>query len=278
MSAYGGEIRSAEGDATQAGTFGFLASNSYWEAAICNPHFVTGSVWPAWWVVGLFVGANGFRGEVDICEFGWQVSQSTTGGWQTFLHRWPDGSTPGSANFTSQTITADDFHIWGCLIQAGTVIIYLDGVAVKTYTSVDPAFSYPMCAVLDLGFGPGFPTTGNTTDLKCKYVRCWSAPGDAQNVVPNVIGSTQSAATYLLQNRYGFGTVNVTTQTNFGVPVGQVISVSPAVGTMNATNTPINLTVSGASAYNNPAGPFSTPGIAGVINTDTLGTQFQINK
>jgi hypothetical protein len=158
---YGGQIQSGPG--------GFTAANAYWESKILLP--VGGKAqWPAFWLRG----ENTSRGEIDIMEFGYQIPGQTNGSFQIHLHTWPGGASAGDYAVNSLTVTPGGWHIFGCLVQPGTVSIYLDGALVHRFTGLSSVFSLPMEVRLDFGFGPGFPTSGDTGNMSVQYVRCWT--------------------------------------------------------------------------------------------------------
>jgi 6-phosphogluconolactonase (cycloisomerase 2 family) len=80
--------------------------------------------------------------------------------------------------------------------------------------------------------------------------------GPAQVAVPNVVGSSQSAATSSLTSA-GLKLGTVSTSSSATVPAGEVISETPAASTNVAVGTAVDLTVSGGSA---------APGFAYVSN------------
>lgn len=167
---YGGQIMSA----TYPNEIGFVAANAYWEAKILLPSGGS-EQWPVWWLAGDVPDpTTGQRPEIDITEFGYQIPGTTNGVSSIHLHVWPGGASAGDFQISSLPVTSDGFHVFGCLVQPGSVSIYLDGSLLHTF-SVASTFSAPMSARLDFGFGPGTPTSGCTSgDLGCKYIRCWT--------------------------------------------------------------------------------------------------------
>jgi hypothetical protein len=165
---YGGEIRSCSESLA-----GFQATNAYWEAKIRLP-YGGGNQWPAFWLFSYTPDpVTNQRGEIDISEFGYQIPGTTNGVSEIHLHLWPGGESAGDYQISSLSVTLGGWHIFGCLIQPGTVSIYLDSNLVHTFT-VSSAFNTPMQVILDNVFGPGFPTGGCTSgDLACQYIRCW---------------------------------------------------------------------------------------------------------
>jgi hypothetical protein len=169
---YGGQIASA----TDRDTTGFTAArNAYWEAKILLPGGGQRQ-WPAFWLFGRKPDpTTGLRPEVDIMEYGYQIPGTTNGNFQIHLHTWGTGASAGDGSFGPPlSITPGGWHVFGCLVQPGTVSIYLDGSLVRAFP-VDSTFTAPMGARLDMAFGPGFPTSGcDSGDLGCQYIRCWT--------------------------------------------------------------------------------------------------------
>jgi Glycosyl hydrolases family 16 len=166
---YGGEIRSCSKSLA-----GFQATNAYWEAKMRLP-YGGGNQWPAFWLISFTLDpVTNQRGEIDISEWGYQIPGTTNGASQVHLHLWPGGESASDYEINSLSVTPDGWHIFGCLIQPGTVSIYLDSNLVHTFI-VSSAFNTPMEVILDNVFGPGFPTGGCTSgDLACQYIRCWT--------------------------------------------------------------------------------------------------------
>ena len=108
-------------------------------------------------------------------EYGYQIPGTTNGNFQIHLHTWGTGASAGDGSFGPPlSITPGGWHVFGCLVQPGTVSIYLDGSLVRAFP-VDSTFTAPMGARLDMAFGPGFPTSGcDSGDLGCQYIRCWT--------------------------------------------------------------------------------------------------------
>jgi hypothetical protein len=165
---YGGGLNS-----TDPNKLGFHAKNAYWESKILLPAGGS-SQWPAFWLFGDAVDPDtNQRGEVDIMERGYQIPGTTNGASQIHLHVWPGGTSAGDYTINSLSVTPGGWHIFGCLIQSGTVSIYLDRNLIHTF-QVSGAFNVPMRAIFNFVFGPGFPTSDCTSgDMGVQYVRCW---------------------------------------------------------------------------------------------------------
>jgi Glycosyl hydrolases family 16 len=132
----GGVIASVDVD----NVTGFSAANAYWEAKIRLPGGGVGQ-WPAFWLYGINPG--GPRGEIDVMEFGYQRPNSTNGHFQIHTHLWGggfSGQSEGDYEVSSLANTPGDWHVFGCLIQPGTISIYLDSNLVTAFTpSLAPA-------------------------------------------------------------------------------------------------------------------------------------------
>ena len=119
--------------------------------------------------------------------------------------------------------------------QAATTLTSA-GLVLGTVTQVNSAA--PATEVLAQSPAAGTPVAPNSAvDLQVS-----SGPV----TVPNVVGLTQAAATATFA-KMGFGVVAVTTATSATVPLGQVLSQTPAAGTSVAPGSPVSLVVSAGS-------------------------------
>jgi hypothetical protein len=151
---------------------GFVAANAYWEASIRLPGGGKNQ-WPAFWMVSSPWTSN--SAEIDIAENGYQIPNSTNGVAPIHLHNWTStdhGGSQGDFQISSLRNTPGGWHAFGCLIQPGSVTIYLDGAKVTSF-SVGPNFSNSMGVVLQMTNYTG-TTTGTPGDLGVQYVRCWA--------------------------------------------------------------------------------------------------------
>jgi hypothetical protein len=174
---YGGMISSsAKSYNVPKGTVlaGFHAANAYWEGKLLIP--AGGSErWPCFWVIGSTAHVDPVTGqyaEVDITEI-------TTSDQNLHLYTINADGTISNANpyHYSPPALSSGWHVWGCLIQPGSVSIYIDGVLSHQFTGLSGAWSVPMEVILDNSFGPGLPQSANpgwTNDLGVQYVRCWT--------------------------------------------------------------------------------------------------------
>jgi beta-lactam-binding protein with PASTA domain len=131
-------------------------------------------------------------------------------------------------------------NVVGSTQAAATSAIKAAGLIVGTVTTA-PSSTIPSGSVISEN-----PTAGTMVNAG-SAVNLVISSGPGQVAVPNVVGSTQAAATTTIQNA-GLVVGTVTTQSSSTVPSGDVISETPTAGTMVNAGSAVNLVISSGPA------------------------------
>ena len=171
---------------------GFATKYGYFEARAKMPNSGSGS-WPAFWL-GSTAGIKGQPGygadtlEIDIFEWYGVARDQNQALMQQASHNWKgDGSgSDETAPFLYKPGTPmpngakpwEDFHVYGCRVDAAHVTWYIDGVQTNQIVTPTKYLNGDSYIMLDYAIGGGWPLSGLVKDssFQVDWVRVYGLP------------------------------------------------------------------------------------------------------
>lgn len=157
---------------------GFAQQFGYFEARMKMPEGP--GTWPAFWLLGIGQGLDGYTAEIDIVEFYPRREKN----YDTAIHVWyPKGS--GKSKHHAQKFTppnekfVDNFNTYGVLVTAAETVFYLNREEISRFPT-PKELHQPMFILLNLALEKqtNLETLASPQKLFVDYVRVYALSND----------------------------------------------------------------------------------------------------